>query len=78
MLNCRKVVEDSDLLLADELPWRRRLPVKMHLLMCRHCRRYVRQLRDLIGAIPFMHSKASDEKVSEIMTHVRSSENETR
>ncbi len=75
MLSCREVVRDSDLLLAGELPWQRRLSLKMHLLMCHHCRRYVRQLRVLIRAVPFMHGKASDEEVSEIMGHVCSSEN---
>ena len=74
MLSCREVVQDSDLLLAGELPWRRRLSVKMHLLVCRHCRRYLRQLRILIRAVPFMHARANDEEVSEIMTHVCSSD----
>lgn len=70
MLRCREIVQDADLLLAAELPWQRRIAVKLHLLMCRHCRRYVRQLRALIRAVPFMHRKASDEEVSRIMDHV--------
>lgn len=76
MLNCRQVVKDTDLLLADELPWQRRMSIKMHLLMCRHCRRYVRQLRVLIRAVPFTHNKVSDEEVAAIMDFVRSSEKE--
>ena len=74
MLSCREVVRDSDLLLAGELTWQHRLSLKMHLLMCRHCRRYVQQLRTLIQAVPFMHAKASDEEVSEIMDHICSSD----
>jgi predicted anti-sigma-YlaC factor YlaD len=27
--------------------WRRRLSVRLHLLMCRHCRRYFRQMREI-------------------------------
>ncbi|MGB3565088.1 MAG: hypothetical protein WBH85_15205 [Thermoanaerobaculia bacterium] len=45
MPTCREV---SRSIAADELPaagWRRRLSTKLHLLMCRHCRRYSRQLR---------------------------------
>jgi anti-sigma factor ChrR (cupin superfamily) len=74
VLSCREIVQDADRLLAAELPWRRRVAVKLHLLMCRHCRRYVRQLRALIHAVPFMHSKASDEEVTKIMDHVCPSE----
>ena len=74
MLNCREVVKDSGLLIAGELSWQRRLVIRMHLLMCRHCRRYVRQLRVLIRAAPFMHAKASDEEVSKVMDFVHSSE----
>ncbi len=75
MLSCREVVRDTDLLLAGELAWHRRLSLKMHALMCRHCRRYMLQLRVLIRAVPYMHARASDEEVSEIMGHICSSEN---
>ncbi len=45
MLRCNEVARilASDLL--DDLAWGRRLALQMHLLMCRHCRRYARQLR---------------------------------
>ena len=75
MLNCREVVQDADLLLAGELTWQRRLSLQMHLLMCHRCRRYIKQLRVLIRAVPFMHAKASKEEVDQIMTHICSSEN---
>ena len=45
MLSCRQV---SQLIASDELAgasWTRRLGVRFHLLMCRHCRRYEAQLR---------------------------------
>lgn len=41
----RKIATDE---LADA-GWRERLAVQLHLLLCRHCRRYVAQLR-AIGA----------------------------
>jgi predicted anti-sigma-YlaC factor YlaD len=47
MLRCREVVR---LVASDELAssgWMRRLAVRMHLTMCRHCRRYAKQVRDL-------------------------------
>lgn len=47
MLNCKEV---SRVIASDELVssgWRTRLAAKLHLLMCRHCRRYSRQIRSL-------------------------------
>lgn len=47
MLTCKEV---SQSIAADELraaDWRHRLAVKLHLLMCRHCRRYSRQIREI-------------------------------
>jgi predicted anti-sigma-YlaC factor YlaD len=44
MIRCRDV---ATLLSTDQLraePLRRRLAVRMHLAMCRHCRRFVRQI----------------------------------
>ncbi len=49
MMTCREV---ASLIASDGLEgawWGRRLGVRLHLLMCRHCRRYAEQLR-AIGA----------------------------
>ncbi len=49
MMSCREV---GELVAGDGLEgagWGQRLRVRLHLLMCRHCRRYARQLR-AIGA----------------------------
>ncbi len=49
MLSCKEI---SRSIASDELAgasWTRRLGVRFHLLMCRHCRRYEAQLR-AIGA----------------------------
>jgi len=72
MLKCREVVRDADLLLAEALPWQRRLAIRIHLLLCQHCRRYVCQLRALVRAIPAMHHKASEAQVEKIMDRVTS------
>ncbi len=51
MLNCRELVQETtanpDILDGDRL----RLSVRLHLMMCRHCRRYVRQLRRLLALL---------------------------
>ncbi len=49
MLSCKEVTRK---IASDELAeagWRERLAVRLHLLLCRHCRRYASQLR-AIGA----------------------------
>jgi len=63
MLSCRDV---STLLATDALeraPWPRRMSVRLHLMMCRHCRRYEVQLsaigeaaRDLWGTLGADHA----------------------
>jgi hypothetical protein len=70
MLSCREVVKNADTLLARELPWRQRLAMSIHLLICHHCRNYVRQLKSLLLAIPFMHRKAGEQEVEKIMTAI--------
>jgi predicted anti-sigma-YlaC factor YlaD len=44
MLKCRDVAEQASGYIDHELSWRGRLAVRLHLLMCRACREYVRQL----------------------------------
>lgn len=45
MFNCREIsrlVSDS---MDRRLSWQRRMGIRFHLLMCRHCTRYQQQLR---------------------------------
>ena len=47
MLRCDEVAR---LCASDEIhasPLTKRLAVRMHLLLCRHCRRYVRELKEI-------------------------------
>lgn len=68
MLKCREVVAETDALVAGELPWRRRWKLKIHLLGCRYCRRYVRQLRWLLRAFRHHHGPASAAEVAAVMS----------
>lgn len=48
MLKCRELVNNADELIdGAHLSPARRLSLHAHLLLCQHCRRYVRQLREL-------------------------------
>lgn len=74
MLKCSQIVEHADALLASELTPGRRFTVQMHLLICRHCRRYVRQLRQLLRSIAAMHGPADDEQVRQVLNAVENAE----
>ncbi len=48
---CQEVARE---IASDELAtasWRRRAAVRIHLLLCRHCRRYARQIRAIGSAV---------------------------
>ena len=47
MLTCKEAIRLVSEGLDRNLPWSKRLAMKMHLLMCRHCSAYSRQLRGL-------------------------------
>ncbi len=70
MLSCREVSKQSSLYLDGELPRRERMAMTMHLLMCHHCRRFVRQVSALIRSIPFMHGQASPEELQNVLAYI--------
>ncbi len=50
MLSCKEVARTVASGALDESTWSRRLALRLHLLTCRHCRRYARQLRAIAVA----------------------------
>ena len=51
MVGCKELTELTTDYLEEDLPWRERLRVQVHLWMCRHCRRYLDQMRKVIGLL---------------------------
>lgn len=45
MLRCRDIVRHGDAFLSGEMRGWKRVGFWVHLLFCRYCRRYIRQLR---------------------------------
>lgn len=45
MLTCKQLVENSSDLLDQRLSIRTRISVRMHLLMCANCRRFIKNMR---------------------------------
>lgn len=72
MKTCREVYEEASDLLDDQLPLLSRLEIRMHLLLCRHCRRYVRQLRLLTRTLAARGrtSKAPAEFIERVIEHI--------
>ena len=51
MLSCREVSRHASSWLDGTLPGRVRLQVRLHLMMCRLCREYVRQMGLVVGVL---------------------------
>ncbi|WP_339081956.1 zf-HC2 domain-containing protein [Pseudomonas sp. TMP9] len=45
MLSCKELVARASEVLDGQLGLRQRMSVRMHLAMCQHCRRFIRQMR---------------------------------
>ena len=63
MLSCKDITENANSYIDKELPFFTRMKVKMHLMMCVHCKRYIDQLNTTILALGQL--RRADETVSE-------------
>lgn len=70
MLKCRELVAESSALLEGELSWRQRMSVRMHVLMCHRCRRFLRQFRNLLTGLASAHGRATPAEVQRVMQRV--------
>jgi len=70
MLSCKNITDIACDYLEKHLPPYKRLQVKLHLLMCHHCRRYLSQLRTTIGTLKLKPKIISDEKAKQIVDKV--------
>jgi anti-sigma factor RsiW len=60
MLSCKEVSHLASDYLNRDLPLRRRLAVRLHLLMCDGCTRYVAQMRAAIALLKTMAAPSPD------------------
>lgn len=66
MLSCREMSEQASELLESRAPRSQRAAAWLHLAMCRHCRRYFRQMRltiDTLCHAGWSHPSVDPEKV---------------
>ena len=59
MLSCKELVEHVDEYLDGELSMSARFGIRLHLLMCRACNRYVTQMRLVLGALSDLKPRES-------------------
>ena len=65
MLNCREISERASDYLDGSLPWMMRMHVRIHLMMCRFCREYVRQLSLVVDTLSQLPKQRPDEQVQQ-------------
>ena len=51
MMSCRQVCDSASEIADGDLGTWQRLQVRVHLLICKYCRRYIRQFSIMVGAI---------------------------
>lgn len=51
MLKCREVSELASRYVDHDLGMMMRAQIRLHLIMCKHCTRYVRQLRQTVALL---------------------------
>jgi len=64
MLSCRDVADLLGEPDAKKLPLRKRMALRMHLLLCRLCRRHAKQLRDIDRMARAYGQRIADELTS--------------
>lgn len=85
MLNCRQVTRLVSQSMDEQLPWYRRLAVRVHLLYCVWCRRYASQVQFLRKAARELApqpddktpAKLSDEAKDQIRQNLRRAANDS-
>ena len=55
MLKCRDVIEQADRYVDGRMNWRERLGFRMHLMLCRYCHRYIKNLSLLTRTLGGTH-----------------------
>ncbi|MDP1615344.1 MAG: hypothetical protein Q8L68_06060 [Methylococcales bacterium] len=74
MYHCRDIVSQADDYLGHQLRWRQRLGYRMHLLLCRHCRRYLNQLDLMLKALAHYSWQVDKELNNKIIDTIYSSQ----
>ena len=73
MLSCREITERASDFVDATLPWHARLQVRLHLMMCRFCREYIRQMALVVRTLRRLPpEQLSPERERELLAALRS------
>ena len=73
MLKCQHLVEKADALVdGSPISLRERFALRLHMMMCHHCRRYIRQLNALVTSLPHEPQPLDDEQTKRILKKIDS------
>lgn len=70
MLKCKDIPAHAERLLDGDLRPMEKASLRLHLLMCAHCRRYTRQLRTLVGALPNATETANEADIQRVLARL--------
>jgi anti-sigma factor ChrR (cupin superfamily) len=74
MLGCQQLTELSTEYLEGSLPFWRRMQIRVHLGICKHCRNYLAQVRSTIHALQRLpRAEPSDAMRTALLERFRSS-----
>jgi anti-sigma factor ChrR (cupin superfamily) len=72
MLKCKDIADLSSDYLDGTLPLRKRLAIRLHLMMCGHCRRYLKSLQMVITTLGRSKQPIEDEaRVDKIIDKIK-------
>lgn len=75
MPSCKDITEHSSDYLDRHMPWWQRANYRLHLMICVHCRRYVRQLKLTISTLGRTQEAAvpttNEQQVHSIVAHLQ-------
>lgn len=57
MLSCKEVHDDASAYLDGDLSASRKMLIRMHVMMCSRCRRFIRQLRLTVETLKAWHQQ---------------------
>ncbi|MDC9729497.1 MAG: zf-HC2 domain-containing protein [Methyloprofundus sp.] len=65
MRHCKQIVDLVSQGMESKLPWSIRMEVKMHLLMCKNCYRYAKQLKFMQSELKTIENNIADTALTE-------------
>lgn len=60
MIKCKDVAHEASDYLDGNLSFRRKIGVKLHLMICKACRRYIKQLDQTVEAVSVTNPQEKD------------------